>query len=163
MRQKLFKNPTSLRVIINYICSYPLPRRRVKIDLNRINYHTFILVQCVSLYVNYSRIELLNWIDFSIVWIHDSSNAGEVYQFIEKIYLPLYTANALGDTIFYRNVIDSATNGSGGGTGANLYFLILSSWLRGSSPVVIVSIPSIENSWLFACSRTSINCTVLGH
>ena len=26
-----------------------LPRNRVKSDLNGINYHTFILVQCVSL------------------------------------------------------------------------------------------------------------------
>ena len=39
--------------------------------------------------------------------------------------IPCDTANALGGAIFYRKVIDSATNGSGGGTGVILYFLII--------------------------------------
>ena len=39
---------------------------------------------------------------------------------------PCDTANALGGTIFYRNVIDSATNGSGGGTGGIIYLFLLS-------------------------------------
>ena len=39
-----------------------------------------------------SRIELLNWIGFSIVCIHDSPNADEVYLSVEKnIKLPLVT------------------------------------------------------------------------
>ena len=62
------------------------------------------------------RIELLNWIGFSIVWIHDSPNTDEVYLSVEiNIIYPCDTANALGGTIFYRNVIDSDTNGSGRG------------------------------------------------
>ena len=46
---KFLKIPASLRDVSDYICSHLLPRNRVKSDLNGINYHTFILVLCVSL------------------------------------------------------------------------------------------------------------------
>ena len=46
---KFVKIPTSSRDIKDYINSHLLPRNRVKSDLNGINYHTFILVQCVNL------------------------------------------------------------------------------------------------------------------
>ena len=46
---KFVKIPTTSRDINDYIYSHLLPRNSVKSDLNGINYHTFILVQCVSL------------------------------------------------------------------------------------------------------------------
>ena len=46
---KFVKIPTSSRDINDYIYSHLLPRNSVKSDLNGINYHAFILVQCVSL------------------------------------------------------------------------------------------------------------------
>ena len=36
------------------------------------------------------------------------------------------TTNTFGGTIFYRNVIDSATNDNGGGTGGNYIIFLLS-------------------------------------
>ena len=46
---KFVKIPISSRDINDYIYSHLLPRNSVKSDLNGINYHAFILVQCVSL------------------------------------------------------------------------------------------------------------------
>ena len=46
---KFLKILTSLRDISDYLCSHLLPRDCVISDLKGINYHTFILVQCVSL------------------------------------------------------------------------------------------------------------------
>ena len=51
----------------------------------------------------------------------------EKYIYLSKKYkiTPCYTASALGDIIFYRNVINSATNCSGGGTGGNKYIFYM--------------------------------------
>ena len=68
-------------------------------------------------------------------------NVFEVFYLSKKSKItPCDTANALEGTILYRNVIDSATNGSGGGTGGNFRFL-LCQLLHSRS--VLISLPII--------------------
>ena len=47
---------------------------------------------------------------------------GEMEFYLEYLITPYDSTNALGGTIFDRNVIDSATDGSGGGTGGKFRF-----------------------------------------
>ena len=74
--------------------------------------YIFVMIRIVIrlLYCMNSRISQCGW-------------TGEV-SICRRIYkiTSCDSANALGGTIFYRNVIDSATNGSGGCTGGNFIF-----------------------------------------
>ena len=61
---------------------------------------------------------------------HDSNFMRYIYRSKKIIITPCDTANALGGTIFHRNVINSATNGSGGGTGEFCLFVFISQFLN---------------------------------
>ena len=77
--------------------------------------YTFVMIRIIIilLYSMNSRIIQCEWTD-------EPMN----YSICRKKYIiaPCDSANALEGTIFYRNIILSATNGSGGGTGGNSIF-----------------------------------------
>ena len=83
---------------------------------------------------------------FSIVWIYESSNADEPKKYSicgKNIKLPCDTANALGGTILYRKVIDSAINGSG--TLIKYYYMISNCSKFGF--IFCIRIRLVKRSW----------------